>query len=179
MLLELFGEGLSRADAQRLLARLGVIQRGPWRVLLVELRGPAAADEAPALTHGTRLREALDRTLGGLRTRLRLMHWRDGLVVIADEASAERFTERALLRRLQQTLDSVDGLPQPVRLRIGIGRAETDPAQLGVSLKTAEQALRALARLPRKSAVLKFEELGIYRLLLGGNLARDHDEFVT
>ena len=41
VLLELFGEGLNRADAQRLLARLGVIQRGPWRVLLVELRKPS------------------------------------------------------------------------------------------------------------------------------------------
>ena len=100
-------------------------------------------------------------------------------MVIADEASAERLTERALLRRLRQTLDSIDGLPQPVRLRIGIGRLEADPALLGISLKTAEQALRALDRLPRKSATLKFEELGIYRLLLGGNLAHDHDEFVT
>ena len=41
------------------------------------------------------------------------------------------------------------------------------------------EPLRALARLPRKSATLKFEELGIYRLLLAGNLAHDHDQFVT
>ena len=66
-----------------------------------------------------------------------------------------------------------------MHLHIGIGRLEADPALLGISLKTAEQALRALTRLPRTSATLQFEELGIYRLLLGGNLAHDHYEFVT
>ena len=87
-------------------------------------------------------------------------------------------TERALRRRLHQTLDGINDLPQPVRLRIGIGRAETDAALLGMVLKSADQALRAVARWPRKSATLTFEDLGICRLLLGGNLARDHDEFV-
>lgn len=177
VLLSLFSEGLSSADAQRLLLRLGVTSCGPWRVLVLELRGPLASDDAPALTNGPLLREALDRSLGALRGRVRLLHWRDDLVVIADEASAERFNDRALLRRLQQTLDRIDGVAQPLRLRIGIGRAEADPALLAVSLKTADQALRALARLPRKSTTLKFEDLGVYRLLLGGNLAHDHDEF--
>jgi sugar diacid utilization regulator len=179
VLLELFDAGVSSSDAQRLLARLAVTARGPWRVLLLEFRATPSADLAPALSHGTLLREALERTLGGLRTRLRLMHWRDGFVVIADEASAERGTERGMVRRLQHALDSIDGLPARLHLRIGIGRAESDAAQLGMSLKTAEQALRALARLPQKNATLKFEELGIYRLLLGGNLARDHDDFVA
>ncbi len=64
-------------------------------------------------------------------------------------------------------------------MRIGIGRAESDAAQLALSLKSAEQALRALERLPQKNATLKFEELGVYRLLLGGNQPRDHTAFVN
>ncbi len=179
LLLELFGGDLSSADAQRLLSRLDVTPRGPWRVLLLEFRATPAVDLAPALSHGTLLRAALERTFGGLRGRLRLLHWRDSFVVIADEASAERCIERGLVRRLQQAVDSIDGLPARLRLRIGIGRAESDAAQLGMSLKTAAQALRALERLPQKNATLKFEELGVYRLLLGGNLAHDHDEFVA
>jgi len=178
VLLELFGADISGADAQRLLERLDVAPRGPWRVLLLEFRATPAAELAPALSHGALLREALERTLGGLRARLRLFHWRDGFVVIADEMSAERGTERALVRRLQLAVDSIEGLPARLQLRIGIGRAEQEPARLGLSLKTAEQALRALDRLPRRNATLKFEELGIYRLLLGGNSARDRDDFV-
>lgn len=176
-LLELFEDGVERADALALLARLEVATRGPWRVLLLELRATPAAELAPVLTHGGVLREALERTLGGLRSRLRLLPWRDGFVIIADEASAERATERGQVRRLQQALDSIDGLPARVRLAIGIGRAERDAAQLGMSLKTAEQALRALQRLPNKNATLKFEELGIYRLLLGGAQAGEHEAF--
>ena len=45
VLLELFGKGFRCADGQRLLARLGVTPRGPWRVLRVELHSPVAADD--------------------------------------------------------------------------------------------------------------------------------------
>ena len=178
-LLELFKDGVSNGDARRLLARLDITGRGPWRVLLLEFHASPAPDVAPALSHGALLREALERTFAGLRARLRLLHWRDALLIIADETSAERCTERGLVRRLQQALDGIDGLPARLRLRIGIGRAETDAHALGLSLKTAEQALRALERLPHKHATLKFEELGVYRLLLGGNLARDRDDFAN
>jgi sugar diacid utilization regulator/putative methionine-R-sulfoxide reductase with GAF domain len=177
-LLELFDDGISSAHAARLLARLDITSRAPWRVLLLELRATPAGDVAPALSHGSVLREALERSLGSLRSRVRLLHWRDHLVVITDEAGAERITERGQVRRLQQAVDGIEDLPARVRLRIGIGRAEHDAAQLGRSLKSAEQALRALERLPQNNATMKFEELGVYRLLLGGNQPREHDNFV-
>ncbi len=111
VLLELFGAAVSSEHAQRLLARLDITGRGPWRVLLLELRATPATDVAPALSHGTLLREALERTLGGLRARLRLLHWRDGPGDHCRRGSAERVTERGQVRRLQQALDGIDGLP--------------------------------------------------------------------
>jgi sugar diacid utilization regulator len=177
LLVELFSEGVSEADARALLARLGLPGGGPWRVVVLELD---TADDPDSVLHqhGTLLREALERTLGSLRRELRLLHWRSGFVVIATALQAERLGERALARRLQQALDALDALPAPLRLRIGLGRVETSPVTLGVSLKSAERAVQAIARLDIGTRALKFEDLGVYRLLLGGNREDEHAEFV-
>ncbi|MEQ8233739.1 MAG: helix-turn-helix domain-containing protein [Gammaproteobacteria bacterium] len=177
VLVELFSEGVTETDARALLARLGLPSTGPWRVVVLDL--DSADDPDRTLhQHGTLLREALERTLGSLRRELRLLHWRSGFVVIAAAAQAERLGERALARRLQQALDALDALPAPLRLRIGIGRVETSPLTLGISLKSAERAVQAIARLDIGTRVLKFEDLGVYRLLLGGNREDEHAEFV-
>lgn len=177
LLVELFSEGVDEAGAQRLLERLELPRTGPWRVVVIELSATAGLDGA-LHQHGTLLREALERTLGSLRRGARLLHWRSGFVVIAEAALAERFAERALARRLQQALDGLDALPTPLRLKIGIGRVESGPATLGTSLKSAERAVQAIERLDVGTRALKFEDLGIYRLLLGGNREDEHAEFV-
>jgi len=179
LLVELFSEGLDPAAAQGLLERLDLSTRGPWRVVLLELAGADLAGVEGAIhQHGTLLREALERTLGGLRSRARLLHWRAGFVVIAENVIAERLGERSLVRRLQQALDGLDALPCPLSLKLGIGRLEHNPVTLGVSLKSAERAVAAIERLGIRGRVLKFEDMGVYRLLLGANLEDEHSEFV-
>ena len=177
LLVELFSEGVDDSSAHRLLERLELPRTGPWRVVVLELSATTGLDGA-IHQHGTLLREALERTLGSLRRGARLLHWRSGFVVIAEATLAERFGERALARRLQQALDALEALPAPLRLKIGIGRVETGPATLGTSLKSAERAVQAIERLDVGTRTLKFEDLGIYRLLLGGNREDEHAEFV-
>lgn len=180
LLIELFSAGLERARASALLERLGLPVRGPWRVVAIGMTndGPDPIDDT-VHRHGVQIREALERTLGGLRHRARLLHWRAGFVVIAESAAAERFAERGLGRRLQQTLDKLDGLRVPLRLLIGIGRIESDAAALGAALASAEQARDAVTRLAPRGHALSFEDLGVYRLLLGTNGVDEHAAFAA
>ncbi|MGE0486211.1 MAG: helix-turn-helix domain-containing protein [Gammaproteobacteria bacterium] len=179
LLQALFSAGLERRAAGELLARLGLPPDGPWRVIAIELGLPGADSGDDALhRHGTAVREALERTLGALRQRVRLLHWRAGFVVVAGEDVAARLTERGLVRRLQQALAQLEVLPPGTRLRLGVGRLEADPTALGAALKTAEQAVHAIARIDARAQVMRFEDLGIYRLLLGANRADEHAEFV-
>ena len=128
--------------------------------------------------HGTLIREALERTLGSLRQRARLLHWRAGFVIIASPDVAQRFAERSLGRRLQQALDQLDDLATPLTLAIGIGRLEHDPTALGAALESAEQTLAAIARLDVRGHALTFADLGVYRLFLGTNRPDEHAAFV-
>jgi PucR family transcriptional regulator, purine catabolism regulatory protein len=96
----------------------------------------------------------------------------------APAALAERYADRALMRRLQQAIDGLQSVPGPLTLAVGIGRAESDPTELARSLRTAGQALAAIAPLAARPPVLRFEDLGVHRLLLGGNDAAEHAEFV-
>lgn len=89
-----------------------------------------------------------------------------------------RLADRALLRRLQQAVDALDSLPRPLLLQLGIGRAERSPTSLGASLRTAEQALAAIARLRPRPPLLRFEDLGVHRLLLGSNDEAEQAEFM-
>lgn len=178
LLAELFSAGLTDAEARALLARLGVESAGPWRVALLRFAGGGAETTALVHRHATVLREALERALGSLKRPLRLMHWRDGFAVVQQAGLVERLGDRALLRRLQQALDALTSLPAPLVLEVGIGRAEQDAATLGTSLRTAGQALAAIARLGPRVPVLTFEDLGVYRLLLGDNDEAGHRAFM-
>jgi purine catabolism regulator len=108
---------------------------------------------------------------------VRLLPWRHGFVAIVDDGTAQRLADRALVRRMQQAIDGIDGLPAALGLRIGVGRLVARAGEIGDALAGAEQALAAATRLPAHGAVVRFEDLGIYRLLLGGNAATDHAEF--
>ncbi|MCB1746723.1 MAG: GAF domain-containing protein [Gammaproteobacteria bacterium] len=179
LLQALFSAGLDQRGAGELLVRLGLPLAGPWRVIVVELGLPGAdAVDDAVHRHGTLVREALERTLGALRNRVRLLHWRAGFVAVVGTDVAERLAERGLARRLQQALDQLAVLPEPARLRLGVGRLEHDPTALGAALRSAEQAVRAIERIDARTPVMRFEDLGVYRLLLGANRAEEHAEYV-
>lgn len=179
LLAALFAEGVGAGEADRLIAELGLVGRGPWRVALLGFHDAAGVSESLAPGHGVAVKETLERSLGSLRARLRLLPWRDGLACIADEDACGRLTERGQLRRMQQALDELSRPRVAPRLVLGIGRAEREAVALGHSLRAAEQALRALARAPGRSVCLRYEELGVHRLLLGGQRPQDHEAFAN
>ncbi|MGE0860367.1 MAG: GAF domain-containing protein [Gammaproteobacteria bacterium] len=179
LLTALFAEGVGAGEADRLVAELGVVGRGPWRVLLIGLQDAAGVREPLAPGHGAAVKEALERSLGSLRARLRLMPWGGGLVSIAGEEECQRISERGQLRRMQQALDELSRPRAAPRLVLGIGRAEREALALGHSLRAAEQALRALARAAGRNPCLRYEELGVHRLLLGGQRPADHAAFAA
>jgi PucR family transcriptional regulator, purine catabolism regulatory protein len=180
LLLDLFSDEVSTDDALVIIDKLDFPPRGPWRVILCELHtaaGPLSG--APFFALVAVVREAIERGLGALNRTARPMLWRDGFVIVTDAASAERFAERTLVRRLRSAVSTISHQGQPLSLRLGIGRPEAGPGDFAMSLKTAEQALRALARLPNDRQVMSFEDLGVYRLLLGTNQAHEHQEFAS
>ncbi len=180
LLLDLFGSDLTPDDAVATLEKLNFPLHGPWRIVLCELySGSGRVSGAAFFALGTVVREAMERGLGALKVNVKPMLWRDGFVIITDAVHAERFAERDVQRRLHRAVSAIAFDGEPLTLRVGIGRRESAPGKLATSLKTAEQALRAMTRLHRSSQVMRFEELGIYRLLLGSNQAQEHDEFAS
>lgn len=180
LLLDLFSGERNADDALEILHELELRPQGPWRVILCELHtATERVSGSPFFALGALARDAIERGLGGLKNVARPMLWRDGFVIVTDSASAERLGERTALRRLQRAVSSITHQQRPLTLRLGIGRAEASPDRLALSLKTAEQALRAMARLPHKRQALMFEELGVYRLLLGGNSPHEQNAFAA
>lgn len=180
LLLDLFSDEINADDALGIIDELDFPPRGPWRVILFELH--TASGQllgAPFYALVAVVREAIERGLGALKRTAKPMLWRDGFVIVTDQTSAERFTERALLRRLQSAVSSITHEGKQLFLRLGIGRIETASNDFAMSLRTADQALRAIARLPNERQVMSFEELGVYRLLLGTNQAQEHLEFAS
>lgn len=180
LLLDLFSNEPSTDDAREIVDELGFHARGPWCVVLCELRaGTERLSGEAFFEFGAVAREAIERGLGRLKNAARPMLWRDGFVIVADIDSAERLAERSSLRRLQSALGSIKHNGHALSLRLGIGRAEPAPERLAASLKTAEQALRAIARLGNERSAMSFEDLGVYRVLLGSNHPQEHDEFAA
>jgi len=180
LLLDLFSGEIGADDALMIMDKLAFHPHGPWRVVLCDLHtdtGRVSGDDFFAL--GALAREAIERGLGSLINTARPMLWRDGFVIVTDSATGERFAERNQLRRLQGAVASISHEGKRLRLRLGIGRAQASAETLAMSLKTAEQALRAIVRLPHHSQVMSFEELGVYRLLFGTNEIADHNEFAS
>jgi GAF domain-containing protein len=180
LLLDLFSGEISVDDALMIMDKLEFHPHGPWRVVLCDLHtdmGRVSGDAFFAL--GALAREAIERGLGGLKNSARPMLWRDGFVIVTDSVTGERLADRTQLRRLQSAVASISHEGNRLSLRLGIGRAQVSPETLAMSLKTAEQALRALARLPDKRQAMSFEELGVYRLLLGTNETIEHTEFAS
>lgn len=178
-LIELFSEGLDEALAKELLVRIGVDAKGPWRLALLDFHEPGNPGSDHLFhEHASALRDALERALGNLRHSCRLLAWRSSFLVVASKGMIEQLSERARVRALQNALKAIGRPFDTVELRIGISRIENDARRFGACLRGAEQALAAMARMGARNNVLRFEDLGVHRLLLGTNDPEEQAAFV-
>ncbi len=167
LLAELFAEVPSNREPMLLLRELGFAPRGPWCV--VRLVPATEANTAAAQLPDAQLRRMLSERFQRLGLRLPLLPWREGFVTLLTPEAATQ------IDTLAQSL-AAEG---PLGVRIGVGRATSQASDLVWSLKGAEQALRAAQRLGITGRAVRFEELGVLRLLLSANAQDDHAEFVT
>jgi Sugar diacid utilization regulator len=102
--------------------------------------------------------------------------WRSGFLVLLPAAGPEADFEAAseLFGRFGAAADQVAGLD----LIVSLGSAVPSVAGLGQSLEEAERALVVGRTLEITDRPLVFDHLGVYRVLLGPNSARDRRDFV-
>jgi len=172
---ELFGSDLAPAAARRVLATLGVGEQGPWRVARI---GFTAADEFAAVAD-PQMRRVLMETLRGRGIEAPVLPWRKGFIALLDAAASLQLQAPGMLARLRRVLTKATASTRDLQFAVGVGREESSPDRLGWSLETAEQALLAAQRLGTGEQVMFAEELGVYRLLLGGNRREDYQDFMV
>jgi len=179
LLAELMREDTRPARARALLDALGFAGAGPWRVVRVgALRAADAPDGGEHGAASAQWRRALTDTLRERGIDAPVLPWARGYITLLGDDAAERLREGLLLRQLERSLaHALRDTPRP-RLAIGVGRPETTPAGLAASLRGAEHALRAAAGGAVGARVMFVDDLGVYRVLLGGNRVEDHAEFV-
>ncbi len=176
----LFREDADDADAHDVLRRLGYVGDGPWRVVRLEPSAPTRATAPLDLAQlGVQLRRALADALAALGIGTPLAPWHNGFVTLITPAQARALRDRRLVQRFAIATGQGTRRADGIALHVGVGRAETEPRHLRLSLRSAEQALAAAQRLPAAGKPVFFEELGVYRLLLGGNRIEDHAEFIA
>ncbi|HMM78228.1 MAG TPA: GAF domain-containing protein [Gammaproteobacteria bacterium] len=179
LLAELMREDTKPARSRALLDALGYTGAGPWRV--VRIGALRAADVHEGSEHGeasAQWRRALTDTLRERGIVAPVLPWANGYITLLENDAAERLREPALLRQIERSLaHALRDTPRP-RLAIGVGRSDATPAGLAASLRGAEHALRAALGTASAARVAFIEELGVYRVLLGGNRTEDHAEFV-
>lgn len=103
--------------------------------------------------------------------------WRSGFLLLLPASGPEGDHEVAseLFARFQSAADQVrPGL----KLYLCLGSAVASVGQLGQSLEEAERALGVGRTLDITDRPLAFDHLGVYRVLLGPNSARDRRDFV-
>jgi sugar diacid utilization regulator len=157
------------------LATLGVGEQGPWRVARI---GFTAADELAAVAD-PQMRRVLMETLRGRGIEAPVLPWRKGFIALLDAAASLQLQAPGMLARLRRVLTKATASTRDLQFAVGVGREESSPDRLGWSLETAEQALLAAQRLGTGEQVMFAEELGVYRLLLGGNRREDYQDFMV
>lgn len=173
------------AAAADLLGRLGYGLDGPWRIARLELalpdnglpaRGPGR-DELH--TAQSRLYPVLNEACVELCAGAPLTPWRSGFLSLISVAPLDVPDETELAGRLLERLRARAAQSYPgVRLYLAFGSRADSTGALGRSLDEAERTLAVAHKLDLGERPLLFEQLGVYRVLLGANAGRDHDEFV-
>jgi DNA-binding PucR family transcriptional regulator len=103
--------------------------------------------------------------------------WRSGFLLLVPAANAEgdQAVATELFSRIRQAGEQIrPGL----RLYLCLGSAVGSAGDLGQSLEESERALAVARTLDVADRPLLFDHLGVYRVLLGSNNARDRRDFI-
>lgn len=167
------------ADGAQVLRRLGCTAPAPWRAVCVRVH----AQSARGVSHLAHVTPTVDRSIADAFSAAgiegTLAPWRNGFVILLGASDVARLRDGQLADEVAVALGMI-GRDPGVRLRLqwGVGEAAASEKQIGESIATAEQAIVAAERLAIAARPVFFDELGIYRLLLSTDPARDHAAFV-
>jgi sugar diacid utilization regulator len=185
LLQDLFtGSYRDEEEAAGLLRRLGYTLTGPCRVARVE----AAARAGDSGPRPARWQEEMQGPQSRLYTELTAVSaellgvaavapWRSGFLLLVPAANSDGDLAVAteLFARARQAGEQIrPGL----RLYCCLGSAVASAGDLGHSLEESERALAVARTLDIADRPLLFEHLGVYRVLLGPNSARDRRDFI-
>ncbi|MDQ1489683.1 MAG: hypothetical protein QOD57_5802 [Actinomycetota bacterium] len=171
-------------EAAGLLRRLGYTLPGACRVARVEAAAaPGDRDTRPARWQEemqgpqSRLYSALNEVCAKVLGVAAVAPWRSGFLLLLPALNPEG--DFQLAQELFEQFRSVGEQVRPgLRLSLCLGSAVATVGALGQSLEEAERALAVARTLEIADRPLAFEHLGVYRVLLGPNNARDRRDFV-
>ena len=172
-------------EAAGLLGRLGYTLTGPCRVARVEAAARSGDRGGPRPARWqeemqgpqSRLYSALTEVCAGLLGVAAVAPWRSGFLLLLPAANPDGDLAVAteLFRRFRAAGEQIrPGL----RLYLCLGSAVASAGALGHSLEESERALAVGRTLDITDRPLLFEHLGVYRVLLGPNSARDRRDFI-
>jgi hypothetical protein len=186
LLQDLFtGSWRDEAEAAGLLRRLGYPLSGPCRVARIEptLRGGGDGAARPARWQEelqgpqSRLYAVLNEICADVVGTAAVAPWRSGFLLLLPALAPDGDFEQAA--RFFARFRTAAGQIRPgLCLFVGLGSAVASPAGLGQSLEEAERTLVVGRTLEITDRPLFFDHLGVYRVLLGPNRARDRRDFV-
>ena len=171
-------------EAAGLLRRLGYTLPGAYRVARVEAAAAAGDREGrPARWQEemqgpqSRLYSALNEVCAKILGVAAVAPWRSGFLLLLPAHNPEGDFQVA--QELFEHFRAVGEQVRPgLRLSLCLGSAVAAVGALGQSLEEAERALAVARTLEIADRPLAFEHLGVYRVLLGPNNARDRRDFV-
>jgi hypothetical protein len=171
-------------EAAGLLRRLGYTLPGACRVARVEVAAaPGDREARPARWQEemqgpqSRLYAALNEVCAKVLGVAAVAPWRSGFLLLLPALNPEG--DFQLAQELFAQFRSVGDQVRPgLRLSLCLGSAVATVGALGQSLEEAERALAVARTLEIADRPLAFEHLGVYRVLLGPNNARDRRDFV-
>jgi hypothetical protein len=171
-------------EAAGLLRRLGYTLPGAYRVARVEAAAAAGDREGrPARWQEemqgpqSRLYSALNEVCAKILGVAAVAPWRSGFLLLLPAHNPEG--DFQVVQELFEHFRAVGEQVRPgLRLSLCLGSAVAAVGALGQSLEEAERALAVARTLEIVDRPLAFEHLGVYRVLLGPNNARDRRDFV-
>ncbi|MGH9004431.1 MAG: PucR family transcriptional regulator, partial [Acidimicrobiia bacterium] len=178
----LTGSYRDEAEAERLVHRLGYTLAGPCRVVRIETAqrggGPRPVRWQEEMQGPqSRLYAALIEVCSEVLGVAAVAPWRSGFLMLLPAAGPEADLEAA--SELFGRFRTAAGQVRPgLALIMSLGSAVPSVAGLGQSLDEAERALAVGRTLDVTDRPLVFDHLGVYRVLLGPNSARDRRDFV-
>lgn len=184
LLQDLFtGSYRDEEEAAGFLRRLGYTLTGPCRVARVDAATRAESGARPARWQEemqgphSRLYTVLTDACAEILGVTAVAPWRAGFLLLMPAASPDG--DLAVATELFDRFRSAGKQIRPgLRLYLCLGSAVVSAGGLGQSLEESERALAVARTLEISDRALLFEHLGVYRVLLGPNNARDRRDFI-